>query len=366
MLCPGAFLAGSCLNAFLALFLGAFAHLQWACSVPLVWWLLVQLLSTLPPGVGAPSTERIQRAAIVELALSVLGLVVTLVVASPIARLATGLVSTTILALELLPLAAPQLAARLPLLTALGAAGPASQAAAAGSKAAAAMAAAGQVQGQARSKLGGGVGEGGGGGAGAWLGPAAAALPTPMSALMFAVAAGKLLQARAGAGAGAGAARAATVAAVSSAAGGRGSSLLCCTPALASALWSFSSSLALYGIPLALACHYGLLRYAASMLLLGGGAGAGGGGAAPLGGSGAGRRRGRVGRGSSPGSLLSGTGSDEWATAGASRSVRRNSAAALGAGGGMYDSDSDGGQSGQGFHLRLLELGELYPITESE
>ena len=57
-------------------------YVQWACSAPLLWWLLSQLLGTLPP-VTWITTQRLKRWALLEVAAAVLGLVTVVAVDMP-------------------------------------------------------------------------------------------------------------------------------------------------------------------------------------------------------------------------------------------------------------------------------------------
>ncbi|KAG2441227.1 hypothetical protein HYH02_010070 [Chlamydomonas schloesseri] len=343
---------------------GVYVYVQWACSAPLLWWLLSQLLGTLPP-VTWITAQKLKRWAVMEVGAALLGLVTVVAVDMPAARLSIGLVLATGLGFELLPLALPLLSNLLrPASSSSGSSSngggsgngggggggsshtsPANSGSASSSRAAAAAA----LGGMGRSRgLVPTVGSGTHGG-----GPATAAggpqtLPAPMEALLCVMVLSKLLQALA-------------AAAVSYGSPGRGLELMSGpqeqSRGLAWALWLVASALALYGLPLAAAMYYGLVRYAASMLVvrrtafrrassLGldaaladwqqqhqqvggrGGSGAGGGG----------------GGGGGGGPMTP-----------PSRS--RLQAAACG-----HDSDSDAG--GPFLPSRLLELGDLYRITE--
>ncbi|GIL67992.1 hypothetical protein Vafri_21258 [Volvox africanus] len=416
MWCTGAFVACSALNAFISLLLrtqdsgndntwrlsgltlalhvvgvlqvfipsGVYAYLQWAFSAPLLSWLLAQLLGTLPPGCGAPSAQRLYRVAGMEVVLALLGLALTVTLGMPLVRVAVGVVTVTALSLELLPLAAPHLLPHLAcspggvgsLLGLVLSFGDGSLAwliarvsgavngnrrssgsnsihgSSPGSNGSLGSRLASRSSGVAaqRSLLGGGFGGAGSSGLGS-TGPAPGTglprnLPAPMEALVCAIAGGKLLQAIA-------------AAAVGAVAPGRGISPLYGGPAVLPLLiWSSSTSITLFGLPLAIGMYYGLVRYAASMLVarrstlrrvssLGMVVGMG---PAPFsgGGTGQGSEDGLPGSQGPRGSLAN-------LVLGMS-SIRR--AAAYGG-----DSDSDSGHPV--LPSRLLEIGDLYRITES-
>ena len=61
---------------------GVFCYVQWACSGPVLWWMMWQLLATLPP--SALVMPNIKRVAAVELALAWAGLALALAVESPL------------------------------------------------------------------------------------------------------------------------------------------------------------------------------------------------------------------------------------------------------------------------------------------
>lgn len=53
-----------------------FVYIQWACSIPPLWWLLSQLVATLPPGSTCVTTASIRRCALIELGAAATGLAV--------------------------------------------------------------------------------------------------------------------------------------------------------------------------------------------------------------------------------------------------------------------------------------------------
>ncbi|GIL78695.1 hypothetical protein Vretifemale_8103 [Volvox reticuliferus] len=171
-------------------------------------------------------------------------------------------------------------------------------------------------------------------------------LPAPMEALVCATVGGKLLQAIA----------AAVVGAV---APGRGLSLLHGDPAaLPMLIWSLSTAITLLGLPLAIGMYYGMVRYAASMLVAGRstlrrvsslGMVVGMGPAAFSGGG--------AGHGSEDGLLGSQGLRSSQGSLGLGLSALRRAAAYGG------DSDSDSGLPA--LPNRLMEIGDLYRITES-
>ncbi|GLI65151.1 hypothetical protein VaNZ11_008554, partial [Volvox africanus] len=416
MWCTGAFVASSALNAFISLLLrtqdsgndntwslsgltlalhlvgvlqvfvpsGIYAYLQWACSAPLLSWLLVQLLGTLPPGCGAPSAQRLYRVAGIEVVLALLGLAIMMTLGMPLVRIAVGVVTVTALSLELLPLAVPHLLPHLAcppggvgsllgLVLGVGgkslawlrprvsgaansngsSSGSSSIQGSPGSNGSLGSRLASRSSGVAaqRSLLGsGGLGGAGSSGLGS-IGPAPGtgllqSLPSPMAVLVCATAGGKLLQAI-------------SAAAVGAVAPGRGLSPLYGGPAVLPLLiWSLSTAITLFGLPLAIGMYYGLIRYAASLLVarrstlrrvssLGMVVGLG---PAPFSGGGTGQGSedglpGSQGPRASLGNLGLGL-----------SSIRR--AAAYGG-----DSDSDSGHPP--LPNRLMEIGDLYRITES-
>ncbi|GFR42164.1 hypothetical protein Agub_g3016, partial [Astrephomene gubernaculifera] len=415
---PGAFVASSTLNIFVTLLLrtqdpgndntprlscallalhllgllqlllpsGVYAYMQWLCSAPLLWWLLAQLLGTLPPGSGAPTAQKLLRCAVVEAALAIIGLAMLLALDMPLVHASLGIISTTTLALVLLPLTAAQRRnAGKPSNAAMASAQPQPPASSSTNRNSGGGGGRQMQQQQQRAAASGREGDGseggggkGGGGTGTGSSSATAAattanntaplslgpqtlLPAPMEALVAGVVAGKIMQAI-------------SAAAVGAAAGGgwgvqlsdsSGAAVLSC-----SALWSLTTAFALYGLPLALCMYYGLLRYAACMLvsrrsLLRR--------APSLGfeewGGPVGQARASCGGGGSgpfpwwPPSLASSPFPSS-APPSSSPLVGRRLSLSAAWGGGGADSDSDSGMTMSHFHSRLLEVGDLYRITE--
>ncbi|KAG2494718.1 hypothetical protein HYH03_007232 [Edaphochlamys debaryana] len=236
---------------------GVYVYLQWAASAPVLWWLLSQLLATMPPGSTLTLTsQRLRRCVAIESGAALIGLALMLTLESSLVRATVGLVTLTGLGLELLPLVAPQLLG--PLASVLGplrgagfppATASTAQAASSTQPTDGARPPAPRVpSSQPRPGVGAAAGAAGG------VPSHGVGMPAPMEVLVGAAVGCKLLQAVA-------------AAAIGSDSAGHGLSLLSGTPTVASVVWSLSSSITLYALPLAVLTYYGSVRYAALMLL---------------------------------------------------------------------------------------------------